>query len=165
MGTLSPASPQISPSDGEAGRQQDCPASGYFVVAVPPGCPPLGMVLPWQRHPKTLRSRAGAEPGIPTRAPLTPRGCSGFPPAEIVPQSVTLCCQISSMLNECSSKEERADLHRGLGASWGEKPHPRRYACLHSRGHRPPSHAGTALPVSPLLLAQAGLPASSSYPY
>lgn len=95
MGTLSPASPQISPSDGEAGPQQDCPASGYFVVAVPQGCPPLGMVLPWQRHPKTLGSQAGAKPGIPTRTPLTPRGCSGSPQQRLCPKALLSAAKLA----------------------------------------------------------------------
>lgn len=152
MGTLSPASPQISPSDGEAGPQQDCPASGYFVVAVPQGCPPLGMVLPWQRHPKTLRCQAGAKPGIPTHTPLTPRGCSGSPQQSLCPKALLSAAKSAPRRTREAPKRneqmctEDSVLLGGRSLILGDMP-----ACTPG-GSEPPAVLGLPCPCPPCFL-------------
>lgn len=137
---------------------------GTLWLLSPWGCPLLGLVLLWQRDPKSLWSQAGAQPSTPICTCSSQGDAQDSPSAGCTPERDSLLPK--------QLYTERTKVRRGMSRSaqgiwcFSGEAFSLEISCLPAlQGHKPPGCAGTALPMSPLLLAQAGLPASSCCPH
>lgn len=163
-GTPSAVCPHISLSDGEAVPSRTVLLWGTLWLLSPWGCPLLGLVLPWQRHPKSLWSCAGAQPSIPICICSSQGDAQDSPSAGCTPERDSLLP--NQLYTDCTKL--RRGTSRSAHGIWcfsGEAS-SLEMSCLPAlQGHKAPGCTGTALPVSPPLLARAGLPASSCCPH